>query len=372
MELHQLEMFVAVVEEGSVQRAAKRVFRTQPAVSVTVRKLELQIGAPVFDRSNRNLPTLTPTGKLLYEYAKRLLALRDETFTALKELSDVRRGTLRIGANESISFHLLPRFVQAFLQKHSRVRIVFSYQNSEKLLQELKDRKLDLALLAYATDDPEVETRLLMRDELVLITSPQHVLAGRASVHIKELKDEQVIAEDHAGWREMVVNSFAQHATPLDIRIESATIEMIKKMVAAGLGVGFVPLLCVRSEVERGELRVVPVEGLKQERRLWVARRRRGAHSHAAKAFLSVIMLVAREEYFREGESAKEKELETAGCAESSLIGTEETAVLKRSPPEAGSLKVGKTVAATRKVNSSTGAPKKRGKDVTYRREKSR
>jgi hypothetical protein len=83
-------------------------------------------------------------------------------------------------------------------------------------------------------------------------------------------------------------------------------------------------------------------------------------------------MLVAREEYFREGESAMEKELETAGCAESSLIGKEETAVLKRSPPEAGSLKVGKTVAATRKVNSSTGAPKKGGKDVTYRREKSR
>lgn len=239
-------------------------------MSVTVRKLEREIGAPVFDRSNRNIQTLTPTGELLYEYAKRLLALRNETFAALKELSDVRRGTLRIGANESISFHLLPRFVQAFLQKHSQVRIVFSYQNSEKLLQELKDRKLDLALLAYATDDPEVETRLLMRDELVLITGPQHLLAGRELVHIKELKDEQVIAEDHAGWREMVVNSFEQHATPLDIRIESATIEMIKKMVAAGLGVRFVPLLCVRSEVERGELRVVPVEGLKQERRLWM------------------------------------------------------------------------------------------------------
>jgi DNA-binding transcriptional LysR family regulator len=335
MELHQLEMFVAVVEEGSVQRAAKRVFRTQPAVSVTVRKLESQIGAPVFDRSHRSIQTLTPTGKLLYEYAKRLLALRDETFAALKELSDVRRGTLRIGANESISFHLLPRFVQAFLQKHSRVRIVFSYQNSEKLVQELKDRKLDLALLAYATDDPEVETRLLMHDELVLITSPQHILAGRESVHIKELKDEQVIAEDHAGWREMVVNSFERHATSLDIRIESATIEMIKKMVAAGLGVGFVPLLCVRSEVERGELRVVPVEGLKQERRLWVARRRHGAHSHAAKAFMSVIISVAREENFRGDESANEKEREMAGCAQSSLVDAAETATRKRSSPEA-------------------------------------
>ena len=84
MELMQLEMFVAMVEEGSFHKAAERVFRTQPALSMSLRKLEHEIGAPLFDRTNRNAYTLTDSGEVLYDYAKRLLNLRDETLTALQ------------------------------------------------------------------------------------------------------------------------------------------------------------------------------------------------------------------------------------------------------------------------------------------------
>ena len=114
----QLEMFVAVVEEGSVRRAAERVFRTQPAVSIAVRKLEQEFSAPLFDRSKRYEFRLTQAGEALYRYAKRILSLRNEATSELDDIAKLRVGHLRIGANESISLHLLPRLAQTYLKQH--------------------------------------------------------------------------------------------------------------------------------------------------------------------------------------------------------------------------------------------------------------
>src|SRR5215210_2887355 len=123
MELIQLEMFVAMVEEGSSHKAAERVFRTQPAVSMSLRKLEQEIGAQLFDRSNRNNYALTDTGEVLYEYAKRLLNLREEAATALEQLHSLQSGRIRIGANESTSLYLLPKLILAFREQYPKIKI---------------------------------------------------------------------------------------------------------------------------------------------------------------------------------------------------------------------------------------------------------
>ena|SRR5438552_913433 len=101
MELMQLEMFVAMVEEGSFRKAADRVFRTQPALTMAIRKLEQELGAPLFDRSNRSDYVLTDSGEVLYEHAKRLLNLRDEGLAALEQLHTFQSGRIRVGANEN-------------------------------------------------------------------------------------------------------------------------------------------------------------------------------------------------------------------------------------------------------------------------------
>src|SRR5579864_6394179 len=116
MELMQLRMLVAVVEEGSIQKAARRVFRTAPAVSMALRKLELEVGGPVFDRSELRDHILTSSGEVLVHYARRMLALHGEAVGAVKEIITGRRGTLRVGTNESINLYLLPQLTQAFRQ----------------------------------------------------------------------------------------------------------------------------------------------------------------------------------------------------------------------------------------------------------------
>lgn len=286
----QLEMFVAMVEEGSFHRAAERVFRTQPALSMALRKLEQEIGAALFDRTNRNAYVLTETGVLLYEYAKRLLNLRDETVQALQELHNLQSGRIRIGANESTSLYLLPRLILAFREEHPKIKIEVFRQISARLPSELRQRNLDFAILSFSPDEPELEATPIMRDELVLIASPQHRLASVRKTHIRDLGDEGFIAHNvRSPSREKVIEAFRLFKTPLNITIEIATIETIKRFVARNLGLAFVPLMCVQEELERGDLVVVGVEGFRYERTLWVVHRRTDAHSHAAKAFMRVL-----------------------------------------------------------------------------------
>jgi len=288
MELMQLEMFVAMVEERSVRGAAERVFRTQPAVSIAVRKLEEEMNAPLFDRSKRSEYRLTAVGEALYSYAARLLSLRNEAVSAVADLSNLRTGRLRVGANESVCIHLLPRLAEAFLKRYSEIRIELRCDGSARLVNELKDRRLDLALLSFKPADRDLESEFIMRDELVLITNTKHPFASRNSVDIGELMEQPAIVMDvSSAWHKRMMDAFIQFKAPLQVTVENAPIETIKKMVSMGLGIGFVPLMCVRDEQARGELAVVAIDGFRQERSLYMVRRR-SVQSHAAKAFVQV------------------------------------------------------------------------------------
>lgn len=290
MELMQLEMFVAMVEEGNFRKAADRVLRTQPALTMAIRKLEQELGAPLFDRSNRNAYVLTDSGEVLYEHAKRLLNLRDEGLAALEQLHTFRSGRIRIGANESTSLYLLPQLILEFREQFPKIKIEVSRQLSARLPNELRQRNLDFAILSFLPDDSDLEATPIMRDELTFVVSPQHRLAGQERVHIRDLGAESFIGHNvRSPAREKVIETFRRFQTPLNITIEITTIETIKRFVAMNLGVAFVPLMCVREECERGDLVIVPIEGFRHERTLWAVRRRTDAHSHASQAFMRVI-----------------------------------------------------------------------------------
>jgi len=290
MELMQLEMFVAVVEGGSILKASERVYRTQPAVSIAIRKLENEINAPLFDRSQRYQFRLTEAGEALYSYATRLISLRNEAVSAVAEIVHIRSGRLRVGANESISINLLPRLTQAFLARYPRIHIELECDRSQRLLTELKDRRIDVALLSFMSDDPDLESQFMMRDELVLIVNPRHAFAAQRQVRIEDLAEESVIVMDAASvWHQKVVEIFLSSRATLNLTVDNAPIETVKRMVALGLGVGFVPRMCVREEAANGELVIVEVDGLREERSLYLVRRR-ATHSHAAQAFVQVAL----------------------------------------------------------------------------------
>ncbi len=148
MELMQLEMFVAVVEERSFLRAAERVFRTQPAVSIGLRKLEERIGVPLLDRSHRRGGRLTSAGEVLYEYASRILGLRDEALSALKEEGCACAGNLRIGVTSGENFERIPKLIRRFNNQYPNVRLEILCDRPVNLFRNLTERRIDIALLS--------------------------------------------------------------------------------------------------------------------------------------------------------------------------------------------------------------------------------
>ena len=289
MEMTQLEFFLRVIEEGSFSKAADTVGRTQPAVSIAIRRLEEEVGAPLFDRSQKT-PTLTEAGEIIHDYAQRIVALRDQAREAVAELRTLKRGRVRVGANESTSLYLLPQVILAFRERHPEVKVEIYRQVSERLPREVLERNVDFAVLASEPVDRDLESFPVLRDELVLILHPEHPLAGRRSVTVEELGRESFLAHNvRTASRNKVIEVFAEHHTPLNITLELATVETIKRFVQLSVGLAFVPRMCVREELERGSLATVPVEGLSYHRTLWVTHRRNTTFSRAAAAFLQIM-----------------------------------------------------------------------------------
>ncbi|MDT7809095.1 MAG: hypothetical protein QOJ70_2908 [Acidobacteriota bacterium] len=294
MEMTQLEFFLRVIEEGSFSKAADAAGRTQPAVSIAVRRLEEEVGASLFDRSQKT-PTLTEAGVVIEDYARRILALRDEARASVSELRTLKRGLVRVGANESTSLYLLPQVILAFRERHPKVKVEIYRHVSERLPREVLERNVDFAVLAFEPTDRDLESFPVLRDELALILNPGHPLATREEVTVEELGGEPFLAHNvRTASRNKVIEVFAEHHTPLNITLELATVETIKRFVQLNVGVAFVPRMCVSEELERGTLSTVPVRGLSYTRTLWVTHHRKTTFSHAVAAFLSVLRRQAK------------------------------------------------------------------------------
>ena len=179
MEMAQLEYFSRVVQEKSFSKAADKVFRTQPAVSIAIRRLEEEIGLPLLDRTQKT-PVLTEAGQVVYDYAQRILGLRDQVGQAIAEMQSLKRGLIRVGANESTSLYLLPELILKFREQHPEVKVEIFRHVSSRLPREVLERNVDFALMASEPEDRDLEAFPVLKDELVLIMSPKHPLADAA------------------------------------------------------------------------------------------------------------------------------------------------------------------------------------------------
>ena len=155
MEMAQLEYFSRVVQEKSFSKAADKVFRTQPAVSIAIRRLEEEIGLPLLDRTQKT-PVLTEAGQVVYDYAQRILGLRDQVAQAIAEMQSLKRGLIRVGANESTSLYLLPELILKFRERHPEVKVEIFRHVSHLLPREVLDRILDFALMASEPADRDL------------------------------------------------------------------------------------------------------------------------------------------------------------------------------------------------------------------------
>ena len=293
MDIFQLETFLAVAEERSFSRAAVRLHRTQPAVSQVIRKIEAETGELLFERASRD-GTLTAAGELLRGYAQRLIALRNETGIALKELRSLERGRLLLAANEYTCLYLLP-VLDLFRKRCPQIGVTVQRSLASRIPEELHLRHVEFGITSYR---PPAAYRsiIVYTDELTFVVNPQHPLAERKHVSIRDLGKENFIAHNvPSPLRQKVLESFASHKTPLNMGIELPSLEAIKRFVEMGNGVALVPGLTVQPELDSGLLVRVPVKELRFQRTLRIIHRRHANLSHAGTAFLKAIRSLAAE-----------------------------------------------------------------------------
>ena len=292
MDLAQLEVFLAVAREGRFSRAAEKLFRTQSAVSQTIHKLEEELGEPLLDRSSRD-GLLTDAGRVLQEYAERLLNLRSDAQEALVELRELHKGKLAIAANEFTALYLLP-VLGEFRRLHPMIKIVVQRALGSHIPDDVLRYSAEFGVLSYEPQEAGLHSVVVYLDELVFVVPSTHPLASTSEVSIRQLGAESFVAHIVSSpYREKVLQLFRKHKTPLHMDLELPTLQAIKQFVAMGNGVALIPEISVENELARGELVRIPVRELQLKRKLRLIYRKGANLSHAAKAFLKVAEAVA-------------------------------------------------------------------------------
>lgn len=278
---------MAVAQEKSFSRAAESLHRTQPAVSQAIRRLETEIGEPLFDRSSKD-GTLTAAGRVLFDLAQQMLKMRQHAHTAIRELKDVHRGKLTLSANEYTVMYLLP-ILPVFRVRHPHIKIEVRRSLASRIPSEIVGRDAEIGVVSFRPSDKAIATLPVLTDDLALIVPPDRPLAQKTVVSVRELGAESFIAHNvPSPYRERVIRTFEKYKTPLNISMELPTLESIKRFVEQGMGVALVPRLTAQTEIARGQVVALTVREMKFERRLHLVYRKGASLSHAARAFLQV------------------------------------------------------------------------------------
>lgn len=288
MEFYPLKVFLTVAGEKSFSRAAEKLLRTQPAVSLAIQKLESDLQEKLIDRSGKEL-LLTDAGRIVHDYARRFENLEADLENALAELRDNSAGRLVVGANESTSLYLLGH-IERYRRLYPKVKVQVRRSLSSQIPSQLIDGELELGVISYDPEDDRLLSRVIYTDHLAFVVSPQHRFANHQEVSINELGMETFIAHNVLSpYRAVVLKEFQRHKVPLNMDVEMPTVETIRKMVQRNEGVAFLPHMCVEQDVEQDVLREIKVKELSVDRKIRLVCPAKRSLSHAAKAFLELV-----------------------------------------------------------------------------------
>ncbi|MBN2311516.1 MAG: LysR family transcriptional regulator [Candidatus Hydrogenedentes bacterium] len=284
MKLDALRAFCAVVEAGSFRGAAVRLHRSQPAVSQQVKALEDELGHAFLERKGCRL---TPAGERLYERARHILT---ETVNLTRELDDFdeqHASELRVGTSDTTTLYVLPPVVKAFSTVVPPTRLVITNRPSDVVAERVREGELDLGIVTLPVSHAELEEQDLFRQFLVLVTPRDHPLGGRSEVELDELRGEPLLLLDAQTRTGALLQAFFRERgfEPQPI-LDSGSFEVIKRYVAAGIGVSFLPRIVVTKADEN--LSTVKVPGLPSVRigTIW---RRHAYRSRSARMFLGLV-----------------------------------------------------------------------------------
>jgi DNA-binding transcriptional LysR family regulator len=288
MDFDQLATFVYVAKLKSFSRAGQKVFRSQSAVSAQIRQLEQAYRAKLLDRSAKSVE-LTPAGEVLFEFAERLLRLRDESIQVVADRGNVVQGPVIFGANEATCLYLLPDIFAEFQRRFPLVHISIYRNFSHKILQRIEDGSIDIGIVTLPAKSPNLKVHHIHRDRLRFMVSTRNPLAHRTKITLEEVAGQPLIFPKTGYTRQVLDKLFRPYRSRMHIAMELPSVGMIKRFVAADAGVSFISESFARDYIKAGEVKLLTVEGVDIWRELGLVFRRDRSLPRAAQALIALI-----------------------------------------------------------------------------------
>lgn len=258
----RLLVFYNAAKRLSFSEAAEELYLTQPAVTFQIRKLENHYGTPLFYRE-KNRVSLTEAGEVLFLHAQKILACYEKAERELSQLSGVLQGRLVIGASTTMGEYILPKVLGDFKARYPRIEPFLEIGNSDRILNGVTSRYLDLGILAEKVENRALHQEKILEDELILITPPGHPLSRKKAADVTDLPKHRFIArEKGSGTRketELCLKKAGLDPRKLRFSMWLGSSEAVKGAVEANLGVSILSRWAIRKELRLGTLRQVPI-----------------------------------------------------------------------------------------------------------------
>ncbi|AXC11107.1 Cys regulon transcriptional activator CysB [Acidisarcina polymorpha] len=287
MDFEQLRTFLEVARHKSFSRAGEKLSLTQPAISAQIRSLETEVGAQLFDRSGGKV-TFTAAGRVFEPFAEHCLECHQHILLAVGEMQRMPRGEVSISANESTCLYVLPQVFTQFKQQYSRVGLNIIRADRSRTLEAVQNREVDFGVIALPVKDPRLTAEWIHKDELVLAAAPGHALAKADRLRMEDIARYPILLPKQGRQREQIDLLFSIRELKPNIGMELDSSELLKRFVAAGMGIGFVPRSGLVADEQGGTLKVLPIEGVRLQRELALVFRKDKSLSRAAQAFLEI------------------------------------------------------------------------------------
>lgn len=291
MNIENLKIFCLVVDEGSISQVARLSFVSQPAITRKIHQLEDFYGTLLFDRSEGKL-RVTEAGKILYHFAKAIVNDFNHSKEVIQQLTGESNIHLTVGASLTIGEYFLPSLLGRFKKQKPDVRVTLSINNTPRVLEELSNDVIDLALVEGLVENNAFKVEKFAEDELVLVCPSDHPWKDRKEIQIQELANERMIwREAISGTRLIVENTLREYGVldKIESYMEIGSTQAIKSAVEAGLGISILPKLTVARELEQGFLHKVEIAGIKMTRNLWLVQKNKRFSKAGVSDFIEFI-----------------------------------------------------------------------------------